>query len=187
MKKLVSLIMCVALCSAMLTGCGGYSGGKVKDGVYTNDVFRFKVTPDDDMIVMEDPMESTDAAVAFSYCYMQGGKDSFKAEYALNNLQGGMAIVSEENVGGYSTDDFVENIEAQLKEKVFWTYKTEVNEDVTIDGTNFRKLLIDSDGNHQLFFIKTSESRIIFIYIAVTKNGVKNGLEEQYVNAISGL
>ena len=129
MKKLVSLIMCVALFSAMLAGCGGYSGGKVKDGVYTNDVLRFKVTPDDDMTVMEDPMESTDAAVAFSYCYMQGGKDSFKAEYALNNLQGGMAIVSEENVGGYSTDDFGENIEAQLKEKVFWTYKTEVNED----------------------------------------------------------
>ena len=173
--------------SLALVACSSYKGGKIKDGVYTNDIYGFKITPDSDMKYLQDPIESDDYAVAFSYCYLQGGKDSFLAEYALDNPRGGLMVVSEDNVGGYDADGFVESIENQLKDKLFFTYRTQTNENVTIGNTTFRKYVIDSEGNHQTFLIKTTESRIIFIYIAVTKNGVKDGLEDKYLNAISGI
>ena len=187
MRKTLCTILCFIVAATMLTGCSSYKGGKIEDGVYTNDIYGFKITPDSDMEWLKEPMESDDYAVAYSYCYLQGAKDSFLAEYALDNPRGGLMVVSEDNINGYSADDFVENIQAQMKNKVFFTYTTEVNEDVTIDGKTFRKFVINSDGNHQTFLIKATDSRIIFIYIAVTKNGIKNGLEDQYLNAISGL
>ena len=179
---IVATVMLIEIC-----GCGNSNTGKVKDGVYTNSTYGFKITPDDDMIYLEDATDSLDYAVAYSYCVLMGGKDSFNVEYALNNQSGGLMVVTEDNVGGYSNDDFVASIESQLKEKIFFTYKTEYNKDVTIGNTTFRKLVIDSQDNHQTFLVKTTESRIMFIYIAVTRNGVKNGLEEQYLNAITGL
>ena len=187
MKKTVSFLICFILLATMLSGCSSYKGGKIKDGVYTNDIYGFKVTPDFDMTYLEEPIESDDYAVALSYCYLQGGKDSFLAEYALDNPRGGLMVVSEDNVGNYSTDDFVENIQKQMKDKIFFTYTTECNEDVNLNGVSFRKFVLNSDGNHQTFLIKTTESRIIFIYIAVTKNGIKDGLEDKYLNAISGI
>ena len=185
-KAPVVLIFLIAV-SLFFAACSSYKGGKIKDGVYTNDIYGFKITPDSDMKYLQDPIESDDYAVAFSYCYLQGGKDSFLAEYALDNPRGGLMVVSEDNVGGYDADGFVESIENQLKDKLFFTYRTQTNENVTIGNTTFRKYVIDSEGNHQTFLIKTTESRIIFIYIAVTKNGVKDGLEDKYLNAISGI
>ena len=185
-KAPVVLIFLIAV-SLFFAACSSYKGGKIKDGVYTNDIYGFKITPDSDMKYLQDPIESDDYAVAFSYCYLQGGKDSFQAEYALDNPRGGLMVVSEDNVGGYDADGFVESIENQLKDKLFFTYRTQTNENVTIGNTTFRKYVIDSEGNHQTFLIKTTESRIIFIYIAVTKNGVKDGLEDKYLNAISGI
>ena len=187
MKKTFLCMICVILAAVLLTGCSSYRGGKIKDGVYTNEIYGFKVTPDPDMTYLEDPIESDDYAVAFSYCYMQGGKDSFIAEYALNNPRGGLMVVSEDNVNGFSTDEFVENIQDQMKDKIFFTYTTDANEDVTINGVKFRKFVLNSDGNRQTFLIKATESRILFVYIAVTKNGIKDGLEEKYLNAISGI
>ena len=185
-KAPVVLIFMIAV-SLFFAACSSYKGGKIKDGVYTNDIYGFKITPDSDMKYLQDPIESDDYAVAFSYCYLQGGKDSFLAEYALDNPRGGLMVVSEDNVGGYDADGFVESIENQLKDKLFFTYRTQTNENVTIGNTTFRKYVIDSEGDHQTFLIKTTESRIIFIYIAVTKNGVKDGLEDKYLNAISGI
>jgi hypothetical protein len=187
MRKTFLRLICVILAAVLLTGCSSYRGGKIKDGVYTNDIYGFKVTPDSDMTYLEDPIQSDDYAVALSYCYMQGGKDSFIAEYALDNPRGGLMVVSEDNVNGFSTDDFVENIQDQMKDKLFFTYTTDANEDVTINGVKFRKFVLNSDGNHQTFLIKVTESRILFVYIAVTKNGIKDGLEEKYLNAISGI
>ncbi|MBP5415139.1 MAG: hypothetical protein J6W58_01895 [Lachnospiraceae bacterium] len=187
MRKTFTYLICLILAVVLLIGCSSYRGGKIKDGVYTNDIYGFKVTPDSDMTYLEDPMDSDDYAVALSYCYLQGGKDSFKAEYALNNPRGGLMVVSEDNVNGFSADDFVESIQDQMKEKIFFTYTTDVNEDVTINGAKFRKFVLNSDGNHQIFLVKATESRILFIYIAVTKNGIKDGLEEKYLNAISGI
>jgi len=187
MRKTFTYLISFILVAVLLIGCTSYRGGKIKDGIYTNDIYGFQVTPDSDMTYLEDPMDSDDYAVAYSYCYLHGGKDSFKAEYALNNPRGGLMVVSEDNVNGFSADEFVENIQNQMKEKVFFTYTTDVNEDVTINGAKFRKFVLNSDGNHQIFLIKATESRILFIYIAVTKNGIKNGLEEKYLNAISGI
>ena len=186
-KKAPVVLIFLLTISLTFVACSSYKGGKIKDGVYTNDIYGFKITPDSDMKYLQDPIESDDYAVAFSYCYLQGGKDSFLAEYALDNPRGGLMVVSEDNVGGYDADGFVESIENQLKDKLFFTYRTQTNENVTIGNTTFRKYVIDSEGNHQTFLIKTTESRIIFIYIAVTKNGVKDGLEDKYLNAISGI
>lgn len=186
-KKAPVVLIFLLTISLTFAACSSYKGGKIKDGVYTNDIYGFKITPDSDMKYLQDPIESDDYAVAFSYCYLQGGKDSFLAEYALDNPRGGLMVVSEDNVGGYDADGFVESIENQLKDKLFFTYRTQTNENVTIGNTTFRKYVIDSEGNHQTFLIKTTESRIIFIYIAVTKNGVKDGLEDKYLNAISGI
>ena len=186
-KKAPIVLIFLLTISLTFVACSSYKGGKIKDGVYTTDIYGFKITPDSDMKYLQDPIESDDYAVAFSYCYLQGGKDSFLAEYALDNPRGGLMVVSEDNVGGYDADGFVESIENQLKDKLFFTYRTQTNENVTIGNTTFRKYVIDSEGNHQTFLIKTTESRIIFIYIAVTKNGVKDGLEDKYLNAISGI
>lgn len=186
-KKAPVVLIFLLTISLTFVACSSYKGGKIKDGVYTNDIYGFKITPDSDMKYLQDPIESDDYTVAFSYCYLQGGKDSFLAEYALDNPRGGLMVVSEDNVGGYDADGFVDSIENQLKDKLFFTYRTQTNENVTIGNTTFRKYVIDSEGNHQTFLIKTTESRIIFIYIAVTKNGVKDGLEDKYLNAISGI
>lgn len=185
MKKLLSIIPAIAL-AMIITGCG-YKTGTVKDGVYTNKTFGITIQSPEGMIFMDDPTECADYAVAYSYCILQGEKDSFKAEYALESIPGGLIVVSEDNPGDFTADKFVENIEAQQSEKLFWTYKTIINEDVTINGASFRQLTFDSDGNHQTFLIKVTSDRILFIYISTSKNGVDSGLEEELIKSVSAI
>ncbi len=185
MRKLLSFITAIALVS-IITGCG-YNAGTVKDGVYTNKTFGITVTPPEGMELVEDPYDCTDYVVAYSYCYLQGEKDSFKAEYAIESIPGGLVVVSEDNPGDFTADKFVENVQAQQAEKVFFTYRTIVNKDVTINGVSFRQLTFDSDGNHQTFLIKVYPERILFIYISTSKNGVDSGLEEELINSVSSI
>ena len=185
MRKLLSFITAIALVS-IITGCG-YNAGTVKDGVYTNKTFGIAVTPPEGMELVEDPYDCTDYVVAYSYCYLQGEKDSFKAEYAIESIPGGLVVVSEDNPGDFTADKFVENVQAQQAEKVFFTYRTIVNKDVTINGVSFRQLTFDSDGNHQTFLIKVYPERILFIYISTSKNGVDSGLEEELINSVSSI
>ncbi len=185
MKKILSVIT-VAIMLVCITGCG-YSAGKVSDGVYTNKTFGITITPPEGMLVMDDPTDCQDYIVAYSYCILQGEKDSFIAEYAMESIAGGLVVVSEYNPGDFTADSFVENLEAQQSEKLFFTYNTIVNKDVTIGGTTFRQLTFDSDGNHQTFLIKVDADRILFIYISTTKNAVLSGLEETLINSVSGI
>ena len=181
----ISILLCVLLFISTLTGCSTYKAGKIKDGVYTNTRLGVKITPSGDMKYLEDPMESMDYAVNLSYTYLNGGKDSFLAEYALDSRNAGLMVVSEDNVKGFTADDFVTNIEDQLKEKLFFTYKTETNENVTIANTTFRKFVIDSDDNKQVFLIKVMDDKIIYIYISATRNAIKNCVLDEYYATIT--
>lgn len=185
MKKLLSVIPAIALV-ILLTGCG-YKPGTVKNEVYTNKTFGITITPPEGMIFEKDPTECTDYVVAYSYCYLQGQKDSFEAEYAIQSIPGGLVVVSEDNPGDFTADKFVENVQAQQSEKLFFTYKTIINEDVNINGAYFRQLTFDSDGNHQTFLIKVYPERILFIYISTSKAGVDSGLEEELINSVSAI
>lgn len=169
-----------------LAGCG-YKAGTVKNGVYTNSTFGFSVTPTQDLTVRDNPEDAADYIIAWSYCILQGEKDSFKAEYAEENIQAGLMVASEDNPGNFTVDSFVENLEAQQSEKIFFTYNAIVNKDVTINGVSFRQLTWDSDGNHQTFLIKFNEDKILFIYISTTKNAVEAGIEDELINSINSI
>lgn len=183
----VSVLLCVILFISALTGCSSYKAGKIKDGVYTNTRLGVKITPIGKMDYLEDPMDSMDYAVNYSYCYLQGGKDSFLAEYALDSKNAGLMVISEDNVNEFTADDFVANIEDQLKDKLFFTYKTETNENVTIANTTFRKFVLNSDDNKQVFLIKVMDDKIIYIYISATRNAIKNGALDDYLSTITPL
>ncbi len=185
MKKILSVMLTVTMLLG-ITGCG-YKAGTVKNEIYTNNTFGITITPTEGMIYKEDPTDCADYMVAYSYCILQNEKDSFIAEYALESLPAGLIVVSEDNPGDFTADKFVENVEAQQSEKLFWTYNTIVNKDVTIGGTTFRQLTFDSDGNHQTFLIKVNPDRILFIYISTTRNAVESGLEETLINSVSGI
>ena len=185
MRKIVCTLL-AALLILCITGCG-YKAGSVKNEVYTNKTFGITITPPEGMIYKEDPTEAQDYFIAYSYCFLQGEKDSFLGEYAIESIPAGLVVVSEDNPGDFTTDTFVENVEAQQSEKLFFTYNTIVNKDVTINGVNFRQLTFDSDGNHQTFLIKVTDSRILFIYISTTKHAVDTGLEETLINSVSAI
>ena len=185
MKKLLSVIPAIAL-AILITGCG-YKPGTVKNEVYTNKTFGITITPPEGMIFKEVPTECADYMVAYSYCILQGEQDSFEAEYAIESIPGGLIVVSEDNPGDFTADKFVENVQAQQNEKLFFTYKTIIDKDVTINGVSFRQLTFDSDGNHQTFLIKVYPDRILFIYISTSKAGVDSGLEEELINSVSSI
>ena len=179
-------VIAVMIIVVNLTGCG-YSAGKVKNGVYTNDYFGFSVTPPEWIDCVENPQDADDWVIALSYCYIQGEKDSFIAEYALQKPSAGLMVVSEDNPGGVTADRFVENIQSQQSEKIFFTYNTIVNKDVYINGVSFRQLTFDSDGNHQTFLIKILDDRILFIYISTTKHAVEAGEEDALIESVSSV
>lgn len=184
-RKIISVLV-VIVAVINLAGCG-YRGGKVKGGVYTNDYFGIKLTPPEWIDYVENPEEADDWVIALSYCYMQGQKDSFMAEYALQVPSAGLIICSEDNPGGVTADDFVKNIQAQQKEKVFFSYTTIVDKDVYINDVSFRQLTFDSNGNHQTFLIKVYDDRILFIYISTTANAVEDGEEDELIASVTGI
>ena len=184
-KKIIALF--VAVVSVInLAGCG-YSGGKVKNGVYTNDYFGITVTPPEWIEYVENPEDADDWVIALSYCYIQGEKDSFMAEYALQKPSAGLMVCSEDNPGGVTAEDFVRNIQAQQKEKIFFSYTTIVDKDVYINDVSFRQLTFDSNGNHQTFLIKVYDDRILFIYISTTANAVEDGEEDELIASVTGI
>lgn len=185
MKKIISAVTVLAIL-VCISGCG-YKAGKVSDGVYSNKTFGITISPPEGMLAVDDPSTCEDYIVAYSYCILQGEKDSFIAEYALESIPAGLVVVSEDNPGDFTADKFVENLEAQQSEKLFFTYNTIVNKDVNIGGAEFRQLTFDSDGNHQTFLIKVYPDRILFIYISTTSNAVKSGLEDTLINSVSAL
>ena len=184
-RTLTSILLCLVTVIS-ITGCG-YKPGTVKDGVYTNKTFGFTVSPVTDLTVRDNPEDAADYIIALSYSYLQGEKDSFKAEYAMENIQAGLMVASENNPGDYTVNSFVENLEAQQREKIFFTYRTIVNEDVTINGVTFRQLTWDSDGNHQTFLIKFHEDKILFVYISTTSHAVEAGVEDALINSINSI
>ncbi len=186
LKRIISVLVSIFILTIIIGGCG-YNAGTVKNEVYTNKSFGITITPPEGMIYREDPTTAQDYIIAYSYCIIQNEKDSFKAEYAIESLPAGLIVVSEDNPGGFTADTFVDNVEAQQSEKLFFTYKTIINQDVTINGATFRQLTFDSDGNHQTFLIKVTDTRILFIYISTTKNAVDSGLEETLINSVSAI
>ncbi|MBQ5570526.1 MAG: hypothetical protein IIT45_08800, partial [Treponema sp.] len=60
MRKTFTYLISFILAAVLLIGCTSYRGGKIKDGIYTNDIYGFQVTPDSDMTYLEDPMDSDD-------------------------------------------------------------------------------------------------------------------------------
>ena len=66
-KKAPVVLIFLITISLIFAACSSYKGGKIKDGVYTNDIYGFKITPDSDMSITSSPSFTALIAATLPY------------------------------------------------------------------------------------------------------------------------
>ncbi|MBR4224800.1 MAG: hypothetical protein IKR73_08325 [Oscillospiraceae bacterium] len=182
-RRTLMMILVMAI-GMMMTGCSSYKGGTVKDGVYSNGVFKV-TTPEGFVCYTGDDVAKTDHyIVAYNKAQKRGADKSFKCEYAADGGTAEILVASEENVSDATLDGFADIVCTQFAGDILG-YTVEKNENVTIDGVRFRELSFTlSTGGHIRYYITQSGNRFVYVY-TVTLDGDFTGASDKADHCIS--
>ncbi|MCR5807084.1 MAG: hypothetical protein K6G68_08650 [Oscillospiraceae bacterium] len=193
-KNIISFFLLFLFCGILFVGCSSGASGKVKDGVYSSSLFKV-TTPSvgNFRCLTEEQMEKQqNYTVLFLNSHARGAAKTFKCEYAAVNGATDIFVASEDNVNGYTLDQFASAIEKGSDNAVLDNMKVTENKDITLNGISFRHIVVSlNDINDTAeYFIKQSGKRFVYIFIEYPNDpkeyeSLGGGSREDAVNAIS--
>ena len=185
MFKRFALMLAVIMTGLILVSCSSYTPGKVKDGVYRNSYFTI-TTPDNFTCYSGKNVDQVSSYYTeYANSLDRGANKTFNCEYSAVDAATEILVVSEDNVGQWSMDEFTKIITKQSNSILFSASAVE-NKDVTIDGITFRHLKINLEGSgiYSEYFIRQMGTKNVYIYIEYIENGFYDNHADA-LNAIS--
>ncbi|MBQ5316889.1 MAG: hypothetical protein J6I96_04980 [Oscillospiraceae bacterium] len=170
-RKIAALMLAAVSALIVFTGCSSYTPGKVKDGVYRNSYFTV-TTPEGFACFTGKQVENVSCyIVEYANSTARGAQKSFNCEYAAKNAATEILVISEDNVGGRSMDDFTSVLTSQSN-TIFFTAEVKENKDIVIDGMTFRhlKLSLGGTGVYKEYFIRQQGTKNVYICIEYIDN-----------------